>query len=144
MNFVKNLNMFGVEAKEIPCLTGIGAPTNATEGAVGSFYMDTTNGDVYKCTTVVGLVRTWVLFGAAGNNPSYSDAITYRLAKDGNTITLIGSDGSTSSVTVTDSAVQYVKQTLTSEQMAQARANIGAATVDDVIAALQTWEGGSY
>lgn len=38
-------------------------------------------------------------------------------------------------------AVQYVEQELTAEQKAQARANIGAATVDDVIAALPVYKG---
>lgn len=38
-------------------------------------------------------------------------------------------------------AVQYVPQVLTPEQKAQARANIGAATVDDVIAALPVYNG---
>lgn len=43
-----------------PCITGAGAPTTTTEGAVGCFYMDTTNGDVYKCIKVEGDVYTWV------------------------------------------------------------------------------------
>lgn len=41
-------------------------------------------------------------------------------------------------------SVTYSPQILSEEQKAQARANIGAATVDDVLAALPTWEGGSY
>lgn len=41
-------------------------------------------------------------------------------------------------------AVLYTAQTLTEQQKAQARENIGAATVEDVLAALPTWEGGSY
>lgn len=41
-------------------------------------------------------------------------------------------------------AVLYTTQTLTEEQKAQARENIGAGTVEDVLAALPTWEGGSY
>lgn len=49
MNYVDKLNLFGVEAKEIPCIKGSGAPTSETVGAVGLFYMDTDNGDVYKC-----------------------------------------------------------------------------------------------
>lgn len=51
MNYVKSLNLFGVEAKEIPCITGNGAPTTATEGAVGCLYMDidSEHKDIYKC-----------------------------------------------------------------------------------------------
>ena len=40
--------------------------------------------------------------------------------------------------------VQYTEQSLTEKQKAQARSNIGAVTVADVLAALPTWEGGSY
>lgn len=50
MNYVKNLKFFGIDAKEIPCLTGAGAPTLETEGAVGMFYMDEGTGAVYKRT----------------------------------------------------------------------------------------------
>ena len=59
MNYVKSFDFFGVNAKEIPCITGTGAPTTSTAGAVGCFYMDTANGDVYKCTAVSGGVYTW-------------------------------------------------------------------------------------
>lgn len=37
-----------------------------------------------------------------------------------------------------------VVQTLTDAQKAQARENIGAVTVAEVLEALPTWEGGSY
>jgi hypothetical protein len=60
MNYVPNLNIFGVEAKEIPCITGSGAPTTSTAGAVGMFYMNTNSGKVYKCTSAVDGVYTWV------------------------------------------------------------------------------------
>lgn len=49
MNYVDALKLFGVEAKEIPCIKGNGAPPD-TEGAVGCLYMDTDTGDVYKRT----------------------------------------------------------------------------------------------
>ena len=60
MNFVKHLNIFGVEAKEIPCIQGIGAPTESTEGAVGCLYMDTDTGEIYKCIAVENYKRTWI------------------------------------------------------------------------------------
>lgn len=50
MNFVENFNFIGVDAKEIPCIKGNGVPTDSTEAAVGMFYMDESNGDVYKLT----------------------------------------------------------------------------------------------
>lgn len=42
---------------------------------------------------------------------------------------------------VDDNAVHFAEQTLTTEQQAQARANIGAVTVDDVISALPVYKG---
>lgn len=59
MTFLENLNLFGDPAKEIPCITGKGAPTTSTEGAVGCFYMDTDTGDIYKCTAVSQGSYTW-------------------------------------------------------------------------------------
>lgn len=55
MNYVESLNLFGVEAMQIPCIPGKGAPTTATEGAVGCLYMDTATatGDLYKCTAIL-------------------------------------------------------------------------------------------
>lgn len=52
MNYVESLSFFGVDAKEIPCLRGSGAPTTATDGAVGSLYMNTLTGDIYRCIAV--------------------------------------------------------------------------------------------
>ena len=46
-------------------------------------------------------------------------------------------DGICNSISVTE-------QNLTPDQKTQARKNIGAATVADVLAALPTWNGGSY
>lgn len=61
MNYVESFNLLGVEAKQIPSITGNGAPTTATEGAVGCLYMDTATGDMYKCTVVSNGTYTWVL-----------------------------------------------------------------------------------
>lgn len=59
MDFVSHTNMLGVEAKEIPCIPGKGAPTVATKGAVGCLYMNTDNGDMYKCTAVNNGSYVW-------------------------------------------------------------------------------------
>lgn len=61
MNYVKALNFLGVVAKEIPCIVGNGAPTNSTVGAVGCFYMNKENGDVYKCIAAQNSTYTWDL-----------------------------------------------------------------------------------
>lgn len=47
MNYVESFNLLGIDAKQIPCIKGEGAPTTSTEGAVGCFYMDTLTGDIY-------------------------------------------------------------------------------------------------
>ena len=60
MNFVKSLDIFYQEVNQIPCLTGNGAPTPSTEGAIGCLYMDTDTKDLYKCTAAESCVYTWV------------------------------------------------------------------------------------
>lgn len=61
MNYVENFNFYGVEAMQIPCIKGSGAPTAATPGAVGCLYMDTTTAFVYKCVDARSTSRTWWL-----------------------------------------------------------------------------------
>lgn len=51
---------------------GEGAPTTATVGAVGCFYMDTLTGDVWKCVSADGGVYGWELFGSGS-----PDAVKY-------------------------------------------------------------------
>lgn len=63
MNYVKSFDLFGVPAMQIPAAPGSGAPTTATEGAVGCLYMDTDTGNLYKCTSVADGVYTWVEAG---------------------------------------------------------------------------------
>ena len=60
MDFVKSIDILGVKAKEIPCITGKSKPTVATKGAVGCLYMDESTGYIYKCTAVSGGVYTWI------------------------------------------------------------------------------------
>ena len=61
MNYVESLKIFGVHAKEIPCVTAEGAPTENTEGRPGVLYMDTVTGILYKCREAdfVNEVFTW-------------------------------------------------------------------------------------
>lgn len=63
MEYVKHSNFFGVETKENTCITDSGAPSASTVGIVGLFYMDSDNGDVYKCVAVADGVYTWVKVG---------------------------------------------------------------------------------
>lgn len=48
------------DEKHVQCITGEGAPTTTTEGEVGSLYMDTVNGDIYKCIAVNADGCVWV------------------------------------------------------------------------------------
>ena len=73
MNYVESLNLFGVEAKEIPCVRGSGAPTGSTDGAVGLLYMNTDTGDIYKCTAENNGAYTWSPVG----NGSAEDAVPH-------------------------------------------------------------------
>lgn len=65
MNFVESLDLFHVSAKEIPCLTGKGAPTEQTEGAPGVLYMDTDSGELYKCRGGANGAYRWEMQGGS-------------------------------------------------------------------------------
>lgn len=104
---MSNKFLKGVELNEgadwgyfIPNLTGAEGPTVTTEGAVGSQYMDTTTGKIYKCTAVSDGGYTWKLLEGEGGS--------------------------------TENAVLYIKQNLSKEEKDQARANIGAASADQI------------
>lgn len=64
MNYVEYFNLFGVDAKQIPSIRGAGAPTESTEGAVGCFYMNTVNGDLYKCIADENDKYEWSFVGS--------------------------------------------------------------------------------
>ena len=76
MNYVKSSNMFGVDTKEIPCITGEGVPTTETEGAVGCLYMNTLTGEIYKCTAIADGAYTWVS-NANDDKNGVSNAVLY-------------------------------------------------------------------
>ena len=61
MNYVKHLNIYGIDADPIPCDVGYGPPTTRTVGAVGCLYMDIASKYrvVYKCTDVADRTYTW-------------------------------------------------------------------------------------
>ena len=59
MNYVEYLDLFGVQAKQIPCDTGEGPPTSSTKGAVGCLYMDTLTGAMYKCVAASNEGYEW-------------------------------------------------------------------------------------
>ena len=59
MDYVQSFDLFGVPAKQVPSITGIGAPTTATEAAVGCLYMDIDTGNLYKCVSATNDAYTW-------------------------------------------------------------------------------------
>lgn len=75
MNYVKSFDLFGVPAKQIPATPGSGAPTTATEGAVGCLYMDTDTGNLYKCTGVADGVYTWKTVDESANLTGYVQTV---------------------------------------------------------------------
>lgn len=62
MNYVKHFSVLGVDTRQVACIELRGAPTAATEGAVGVLGIDVTSPtrDVYKCVGVNGGVYTWM------------------------------------------------------------------------------------
>lgn len=52
MDYVEHINIFGADVKQNPCIKGEGAPTTETIADVGFFYMNTLNGDTYRCISV--------------------------------------------------------------------------------------------
>lgn len=50
MQFLKDLNTFHIDGKEIPCIAASGAPDDHYPGATGVLYMDSSTGKLYLCT----------------------------------------------------------------------------------------------
>ena len=84
MKFVEGYNLFGEETRQISCIPHSGKPTDSTEGAVGSLYMDTDTGDIYKCIKVENGIYTWVLTsnGSSGADWSVNDENESGYVKD--------------------------------------------------------------
>ena len=61
MNFIKSLELLGVEATQIPCIELHGVPTPSTEGAIGLLGMNVDSPDytIYKCVFSEGGVYVW-------------------------------------------------------------------------------------
>lgn len=83
MDYVKSQNILGVEARQLPCFPGKGAPTSKTEGAVGELYLDTDTGNVYKCIAVSGSTYTWEIFNGGGGGGGTSVTIDKTLSITG-------------------------------------------------------------
>ena len=67
MNYVKGFDLFGVKARQIPCITDHGKPTKSIAIRIGLLYINEDNGDMYKCIKgEEGLV--WEMIGTAQPN----------------------------------------------------------------------------
>ena len=70
-HYVKRFNLFGIKARQIPCLTDHGKPTEDIALKIGLLYIDEDNGDMYKCINGSnGLI--WEKIGTAQSNDGES------------------------------------------------------------------------
>ena len=142
MNYVESLNLFGVEAKEIPCIKGSGAPNDSTVGEVGLLYMNTDNGDMYKCTFVSNGVYTWGIVGGSENAAIAEHNEDSSAHRDIRQTLLEIREQLTNNEILDDilnalnETVKFTPQTLTDKQKIQARTNLGITSTGE--------GGGSY
>ena len=59
MLFIKDLNVFHIDGKEIPCITASGTPDDRYPGVPGVLYMDTDTGSLYICIDADILQKTY-------------------------------------------------------------------------------------
>lgn len=73
-----------VAAEEKSTISGKGAPTGATVGAVGKMYMDSDTGDMYKCTAAEDGVYTWQkIENGPGETPDMTGYATEQWVEQG-------------------------------------------------------------
>ena len=65
MLFLKDLNVFHIDGKEIPCITALGAPDDRYPGVPGVLCMDSTTGHLYLCTDadILQQMYSWRIVG---------------------------------------------------------------------------------
>lgn len=69
VNYVEGLDLFGIKAKQIPCLTGNGAPSAESALKIGLLYINEDNGDMYKCVNGTdGLVWDMMINNSTSSN----------------------------------------------------------------------------
>lgn len=68
MRYVKQLDINGVEARQVACIELHGKPNAATEGAVGVLGMDVDSPkhEMYRCTSVNGSIYIWEALASDG------------------------------------------------------------------------------
>lgn len=112
MLFLKDLNVFHIDGKEIPCITGAAAPDSRVPGAAGSLYMDTGTGSLYKCTASDALreAYTWQIVGDLDSG-AVRQAVTDYLAQNPGAGVGISGEAVALLITILENAVFTTNQT---------------------------------
>lgn len=83
MNYVKKLDINGVETRLTSCIELHGAPNAATAAAVGvlGIDVDSPTHEIYKCVAVYGSIHIWEVFVSGGGNVNQGeiDDLTARI-----------------------------------------------------------------
>jgi hypothetical protein len=109
-------------------ITGSGAPSTSTVGAVGSRYINTSNGDEYICISASGSSYTWKLNVKSVNNISPASGGNVTLtAGDVGAYTKSETDSKVSSVTASTLGV-YTKTETDNKISAVTASDVGAYT----------------
>lgn len=67
-HYVEGFDLFGIKAKQIPCLTGNGEPSADSAVEIGLLYIDEDSGSMYKCiNSTNGLVWDKITNDASGS-----------------------------------------------------------------------------
>ena len=74
--------MFGVKARQIPCLTGKGEPSNELALKIGLLYINEDNGDMYKCVRREESL-VWVLVNNENTNSGKNVELDTTLTQSG-------------------------------------------------------------
>lgn len=72
MNYIENLDFFGVKARQTSCILLHGVPTTSTEGEVGVLGIDVDSSayDLYKCVGINDGEYIWAAVSSGGDNIS--------------------------------------------------------------------------
>lgn len=129
--YVDHIQMGGVIGYFRETLSGAGAPTASTEGFVGLRYYDTEAKTEYICTSAEG-GYTWEPYtaGGGGISPHIGANGNWFVGETDTGVKAQGEDGKPGYTP--QKGVDYYTEDDKTEM------------VNDVLAALPTWEGGSY
>jgi hypothetical protein len=86
MEYVKKLDINGVEIRLTSCIELHGRPNAATEGAVGvlGVDLDSSSHQMYVCIAVNGAIHTWIPVTSGGSGGTGVDGITPHIGTNGN------------------------------------------------------------